>query len=42
MDSARLFALGWRPQVGLEEGLRLAYADFTGKRGVRREAAVVK
>ena len=28
MDSTRLFALGWRPKVGLEEGIRLAYADF--------------
>jgi len=28
MDSSRLFALGWRPKVGLEEGIRLAYADF--------------
>jgi GDP-L-fucose synthase len=28
MDSSRLFALGWRPQVDLEAGIRLAYADF--------------
>jgi len=28
MDSSRLFALGWRPQVQLEEGIRLAYEDF--------------
>ncbi len=28
MDSSRLFALGWRPQVDLETGLRLAYEDF--------------
>jgi len=28
MDSSRLLALGWRPQVGLEQGLRQAYADF--------------
>lgn len=28
MDSARLFALGWKPQVNLEQGLRLAYEDF--------------
>jgi len=28
MDSSRLFALGWRPKVELEEGIRLAYADF--------------
>jgi len=28
MDSSRLFALGWRPQVELEAGIRIAYADF--------------
>ena len=28
MDSSRLFALGWKPKVPLEEGIRLAYADF--------------
>jgi GDP-L-fucose synthase len=28
MDSSRLFALGWRPQVDLETGIRLAYDDF--------------
>lgn len=28
MDSSRLFALGWRPQIGLEDGIRLAYGDF--------------
>jgi GDP-L-fucose synthase len=28
MDCSRLFALGWRPQVELEAGVRLAYQDF--------------
>jgi len=28
MDVSRLKALGWRPRVGLEEGLALAYRDF--------------
>jgi GDP-L-fucose synthase len=28
MDVGRLRALGWRPAVGLEEGLALAYRDF--------------
>jgi GDP-L-fucose synthase len=28
MDSSRLFALGWRPQVELAEGIQLAYDDF--------------
>ena len=36
MDSGRLQALGWRPEVGLEQGLALAYADFC----VQHEAAV--
>jgi GDP-L-fucose synthase len=32
MDSARLNALGWQPKVGLEEGLKAAYADFLAHR----------
>ncbi len=28
MDSSRLFATGWKPSVGLEEGIGMAYADF--------------
>ena len=28
MDSSRLRALGWEYKVGLDEGIRLAYADF--------------
>lgn len=28
MDNSRLFALGWRPQVDLPTGIRLAYEDF--------------
>ncbi len=28
LDSSRLRSSGWRPKVSLEEGLRLAYADF--------------
>ena len=28
MDSSRLNALGWKPTIGLEHGLRLAYEDF--------------
>ena len=31
MDSSRLFALGWKPQVGLAAGIQLAYADFLGR-----------
>ncbi len=31
MDSGRLFELGWRPEIGLREGISLAYSDFLGK-----------
>ena len=33
MDSSRLLALGWRPDVGLEAGIRLAYQDFLKRFG---------
>ena len=33
MDSSRLFALGWRPEVDLETGIRLAYEDFLKRQG---------
>jgi len=35
LDTNRLFALGWRPQVDIESGLRLAYADFQAHQGRR-------
>ena len=28
LDSSKIFALGWRPQVNLSVGLKVAYADF--------------
>ena len=28
MDSSRIFALGWKPRIDLETGIRLAYQDF--------------
>ncbi len=28
MDSSRLLTLGWKPEVNLEQGIALAYADF--------------
>ena len=28
MDSSRLLALGWKPQIDLQTGIRLAYEDF--------------
>jgi len=33
MDGSRLFALGWRPQINLETGIRLAYEDFLKRFG---------
>lgn len=39
MDSSRLFALGWRPQVNLETGVRLAYDDFLSRFGKNSAAA---
>jgi GDP-L-fucose synthase len=35
LDVSRLHALGWRHRTTLEEGLKLAYADFVEKRGIR-------
>jgi GDP-L-fucose synthase len=35
LDSTRLKILGWRPQVSLEEGLRLAYIDYCAKEAAR-------
>jgi len=31
MDSSRIFALGWKPQVDLASGIQMAYADFLAK-----------
>ncbi len=31
MDSSKLFSYGWRPQVELEAGIRIAYAEFRGR-----------
>jgi len=33
MDSSRLFALGWRPEVDLDRGIALAYQDFLERYG---------
>ncbi len=38
VDSGRLAALGWKPQVALEDGLRAAYQDFL----CRLEAGTVR
>jgi GDP-L-fucose synthase len=31
LDSSRLFALGWRPRISLEQGIRLAWDDYRVK-----------
>jgi GDP-L-fucose synthase len=36
MDSGRLFALGWRPKVSLDEGIAKAYEDFLSTKDSRR------
>ena len=36
LDVSRLKALGWQSRIGLEEGLRSAYADFTSGGGRNR------
>ncbi|OXS29340.1 MAG: GDP-fucose synthetase [Desulfovibrio sp. MES5] len=28
MDCSKLFSMGWKPRVGLEEGMQAAYSDF--------------
>lgn len=33
MDESRLFGLGWRPRVGLDEGIAAAYRDFLERYG---------
>jgi GDP-L-fucose synthase len=37
LDSARVFALGWKPQVDLETGIRLVYQDAPRKWAQRKE-----
>ena len=39
MDSGKLFRYGWRPRVSLEEGIRIAYADFCARMSGTVEAA---
>jgi nucleoside-diphosphate-sugar epimerase len=31
IDSSRIYAMGWKPQTGLEEGIRLAYQDYLSR-----------
>lgn len=37
MDSSRIFALGWKPKIDLETGVRGAYADFLRLETTRNE-----
>lgn len=32
LDCSRLFGMGWKPRIGLEEGLRDTYRDFCARR----------
>jgi GDP-L-fucose synthase len=32
LDSSRLAKMGWRPRIGLQDGVRAAYADFLSKK----------
>jgi len=34
MDSSRIFAMGWKPKVDLEHGVRMAYEDFLSNRSL--------
>jgi GDP-L-fucose synthase len=38
MDSGRLFAMGWKPRIALEDGLRDAYRDFLQNRSEKRDS----
>jgi GDP-L-fucose synthase len=39
LDSARIFALGWRPTVDLESGIALAYKDFLERQPAKAREA---
>jgi len=28
MDSSKIFEMGWKPKVALEDGVKMAYEDF--------------
>lgn len=32
IDSSRLFKMGWKPKVGLRDGLKIAYEDFLARK----------
>jgi GDP-L-fucose synthase len=31
MDSSKLFSYGWRPKISIEDGIRIAYAEFVSR-----------
>jgi nucleoside-diphosphate-sugar epimerase len=31
MDSAKLLSYGWRPKVSMQEGIKIAYAEYRDK-----------
>ena len=37
MDSSRLMSTGWKPSIVIEDGLRLAYADFLSNHSTKSE-----
>ena len=37
MDSSRIFELGWKPEIDLDTGIRLAYADFLKSEGTNAD-----
>lgn len=39
MDSSRLLALGWKPEVDLEQGIARAYEDFKRRSGAMRPSS---
>jgi GDP-L-fucose synthase len=38
LDSSRLRRLGWKPRIGLKQGIQLAYADFLNKQKFQQVA----
>jgi GDP-L-fucose synthase len=38
LDNSRLNQLGWKPRIGLKEGIQLAYADFLDRQIVQQAA----
>jgi len=41
MDSSRLFGLGWKPQIDLPTGIRLAYEDFLQKQKTLQQKSAI-